>query len=384
VTIGIPLVLTKGHTAPKVREAYARARDLSERIGDTRQLFHVLMGLRRYYLHRGEAGTAHQLGEQLLIVAQSTGEPLQLSRAHMMHGETLYWLAKFTSAREHCEQGLALYDPQKLRSHVFLYGNDTGIGCRLTQSQVLWFLGYPDQAARAAGKALALARELAHPFTLVYALHFTAMVRQLCREVQVVRELEETAIRISREHGFAFYLPLTTALHGWALAMQGRETADVELISSGIDHMETGIATFRAEEGTSMLPHLLAVLAQVYGQVGQMQEALARIDEAQSLVGRIGGHFWEAELHRIQGELLLAQGAGAAQAEPCFQRALEIARCQCARSWELRAATSLAHLWQRQGQAAEAKALLRGIYGWFTEGSDTADLVEARSLLDAL
>jgi predicted ATPase/DNA-binding SARP family transcriptional activator/predicted negative regulator of RcsB-dependent stress response len=377
VTMGIPLVLTRGHAAPKVREAYARARDLSERVSDTRQLFHVLLGLRRYYLHRGEAGTAHQLGEQLLIVAQSTGEPLQLSRAHMMHGETLYWLGEFAAAREHCEQGLALYDPRQRRSHVFLYGNDTGIGCRLTQAQVLWFLGYPDQAKQGADQAIALARELSHPFTLVYALHFTSMLRQLCHEVQVVQEQEETAIRISREHGFALYLAWTTALYGWALAMQGQETA-------GIDQLETGIATLRADEGTSMSPHLLALLAQAYGRVGQIQEALARIDKAQGLVARRGGHFWEAELHRLQGELLLAQGADAARAEACFRRALDVARRQRARSWELRAATSLARLWQRQGQTKEARALLQEVYGWFSEGLNTADLVKARALLDAL
>jgi predicted ATPase len=267
---------------------------------------------------------------------------------------------------------------------VFLYGNDTGIGCRLTQIQTLWYFGYPDQAKQGADETLALAWELGHPFTLVYALQFAAMVHQLCRKVQTVRGLTKSAIQVSQEHSFALFAALTTALHGWAQAMEGLKFADAERVSAGIEQMKAGIATLRAEGAVSMLPHLLASLAEVYGQASQIQEALGLVDEAQDLAKRAGGHFGEAELHRLKGELLLAQGAGTTQAGNCFQRALDVACRQHARSWELRAATSLARLWQRQERTEEARALLQGVYGWFTEGFETADLQEARALLDTL
>ena len=424
VALGVPLVLTRGHAAPEVEQTYARARALSEQTTDTRQRFHVLMGLRRFYLHRGEPGTAHKLGEQLLALAQRTRDPVQLSRAHMMHGETLYSLGEFAPARAHCEQGLAFYDPQQCRSHPFLYGNDTGIGCQIVHAQASWHLGYPDQAAKEADKLLALARELSHPFTLVYALHFTAIVRQLRREAQAVQEQEEAVVRISQERGFALYLAWGTALRGWALAAQGR--AD-----EGIEQMQMGIAARRAMGGTTLLPHMLASLAEAYGQAGQVghacsvtkvghacsvtkvghacsvtevghacsvtevghacsvTKALSQIDEALALVELSGERFWEAELHRLKGELLLKRGTEEAEAEACFQRAIEVARGQRVRSWELRAATSLSrgHRFrcrQGQGKRAEAREILQEIYGWFSEGFDTADLQEARKLLGTL
>jgi predicted ATPase/DNA-binding SARP family transcriptional activator/class 3 adenylate cyclase len=380
VVLGVPLVLTRGHAAPEVERTYARARALGEQVDDARQRFHALMGLRRFYLSRGEPGIAYDLGEQLLALAQSTCDPIYLSRAHMMQGEALHNLGEFTQAQEHCAQGLAFYDPQQHRSHAYFYGNDTGIGCRIIRAQALWYLGYPDQAARAADELIALARELSHPFTLVYALHLMSIVRQLRREAQAVQEQEETVIRISQEWGFALYLAWGTALRGWALAAQGRE-------DEGIEQMRAGIAARRAVGGTALLPHLLASLAEACGQV----EALSHLEEALGLAEGSGERFWEAELHRLKGELLLLQGeeqadAGACwgRAEACFQRALGVARRQQARSWELRAATSLGRLWQRQGRGAEARALLREIYSWFSEGFDTPDLKEASALLDVL
>jgi predicted ATPase/class 3 adenylate cyclase len=376
VSLGVPLVLTRGHVAPEVQRTYARARELSEQTGDIPQRFHVLMGLRRFYLYRGELGTAHELGEQLLTLAQNLQDPTYLSRAHMMHGETLYCLGAFTKARQHCEEGLATYDPQQRRSHVFLFGNDTGIGCRIIQARTLWHLGYPDRAAKEAAELLALAQELSHPFTLVYALHFTAIIYQLRWEARVVQEQEEAVIRISKERGFPLYSAWGTALRGWALAQQGRE-------DEGIEQMRVGIAARRAVGGTTMLPHLLGSLAEACGKVGQMENALRHFDEALALAEVSEERLWEAELYRLKGELSLEKREET-EAEACFQCALDVARRQRAKSWELRAATSLSRLWHRQGRRQEAKELLQEIYGWFSEGFDTADLQEARVLLDAL
>jgi predicted ATPase len=310
--------------------------------------------------------------------------PGHLPRAHMMHGETLLNLGEFARARKHCEQGLSLYDPLQRRSHVLLYGNDTGIGCRIILAQALWYLGYPDQAAREADELLVLARELSHPFTLVFALHFTAVLRQLCREPQIVREQEEAVIRISRERDFMLYLAVGMALYGWALAAQGRATADAGQVSAGIEQMQAGIATWRAQGGRSMLSHMLALLAEAYGLAGSLPEALCQIDEALGLVEASGERFIESELHRLKGDVLLTKGEVEPEAETCFQKALEVARRQGARSLELRAAVSLGRLWQGQGRVEEARDLLQGIYGWFSEGFDTADLQEAKALLDEL
>jgi len=259
---------------------------------------------------------------------------------------------------------------------VSLYGNDVGIGCRLVRALALWHLGYPDQAVRGAGEALALAQELSHPFTLVFTLHFSAVLHQLCREVQAVQEHEEAVVRISAERGFSLYLAFGTALRGWVLAAQGRE-------DEGLRQMEAGIAALRSVGGATMLSQLLASLAEAYGRAGQAEGALSLLDEALSLAEATGGRYWEAELYRLKGETLLEKGEEA-EAEACFEQALAVARRQQARSWELRVATSLGRLWHKQGKQKEARELLANVYGWFTEGFGTADLQAARALLDVL
>jgi predicted ATPase/DNA-binding SARP family transcriptional activator len=381
VALGTPLVVTKGHAAPEVGTTYARARELCQKASDTPQLFLVTLGLRRYYLHRGELQTAHDLGEQLLALAQSIQDPNHLSRAHMMHGETLHCLGEFAQAREHLERGISFYDTHQRRFHTFLYGNDTAVGCWMIETLTLWTLGYPDQALKMADKMLALARELSHPFTLVCALYFAAALHQLRREARVVHELVETLLQISRERGFALYLAWGTVLRGWALAEMGQE-------KEGIDQIGEGIA---ARQSTMWLPNACAFLARAYGKTGEIEEGLKVLTEGLAWVDSTGERPWEAELHRLRGELLLRQSGGEVKtatclrkAETCFEHAIDIAHRQNAKGWELRAATSLSRLWQGQGKEGPARELLRGAYGWFTEGLDTADLREAKALLDSL
>jgi DNA-binding SARP family transcriptional activator/class 3 adenylate cyclase len=377
IALGVPLVLTKGHAAAEVERAYARARELSRQMGETRQRFQVLLGLERSFLHRGALETAHELGEQLLTLAQSTQSPSHLSRAHMMIAEILYYLGEFAQILDHCQQGIALCDPQQRRSHIFLYGNDTEIGCRILEAECLWYLGYPDQALERIDRMLNLAQELSHPFTLVFALYFAAALYQLCRDVQAVQQRVEKALGISAEQGFALYLAWGAVLRGWVLAERGQE-------DDGIDQIRQGIA---ARQSTMRLPNAFAFLAEAYGKVGQVEEGLSVLAEALDRVDGSGERCWEAELHRLKGELLLQRGEGGGSlrdAELCFQRALEVARRQQAKSWELRAATSLGRLWERQGKRDRARAQLQEVYGWFTEGFDTPDLKEAQALLDAL
>jgi predicted ATPase/DNA-binding SARP family transcriptional activator len=380
VALGVPLILTKGHAAPEVEMTYTQARELSRQVGETPQLFQVLHGLRRYYFGRGELQTAHELGEQLLTLARGAQDPNRLSRAHMMHGEILYYLGEFAQAREHCQQGLALYDPQQRRSHIFLYGNDTGAFCQMIEGLALWHLGYPDQALKRTRKVLTLAQELSHPFNLAVALYLTAALHQLRREVQTVQERVEALLEISAERRFAIFLAWGTALRGWALAEQGE-------IEEGIAQMQQGLAIWRTTGGEVWLPIPLSLLAEADGKVGKAEEGLALLTEGLGLVDKNGERCWEAELHRLKGELLLKQNEGETcfhDAEPCFRQALEVARCQSAKSWELRAAMSLSQLWQKQGKREEARKLLTEIYGWFTEGFDTPDLKEAKALLEEL
>ena len=228
--LGMPLVLTKGHAAPEVEATYTRARDLCRQVGETPQLFLVLLGLRRFYFMRGELQTARELGEQLLTLAQNLQDSGLLARAHMMQGEVLYYLGEFVQAREHFEQGVALYDPQQHRSDAFLYGNDTGVACLALVASALSSLGYRDQALKRSHEALTRAQELSHPFSLAIALSTAADVHYSRREGQAAQKRAEALIALSTEQGFAFFLAMGDFLAGrgtsWAEPGRGRDCAD--------------------------------------------------------------------------------------------------------------------------------------------------------------
>jgi predicted ATPase len=377
IALGIPLVLTRGHAASEVEATYARARELCRQLGDMPQLFSALLGLRRFYLMRGSLQTAHDLGEQLLRLAERLDDQGLRVRAHMMLGEGLRYLGEFASARAHLEQGIALYDPEQHRTHVFHYGNDSGVGCRVFVAEALWVLGYPDQALRRLDEALTWAQELAHPFSLVMALYFAAVFYQFRREPRRAQERAEAAIALSREQGFMHFLAEASMLRGWALAEQGQ-------VAAGLSQIRQGMADWEAT-GAQIRPSTLMLLADVYGHMGQPEEGLRVLAEAEAAAQARGERFMAAELSRVKGELLLAQSAEhQAAAATCFQQALAVARHQQAKSWELRAAMSLSRLWQHYGKRDEARELLAPLYGWFTEGFDSADLQEAKALLEEL
>jgi len=283
-----------------------------------------------------------------------------------------------TLGRAHLEQGLALYDPQEHRALAFRYGLDLGVWCLSYVAWPLWLLGYPDQALQRSHEALTLAQELSHPISLAAALFYVALTHHLRRESVAVQECAEAAIALSSEAGFGLYLALGTAIRGWALSAQGHA-------EEGMAQTRQGMAAFQALGVKLYLPCYLAMLAEAYDSMGQAEEALRMLAEALRVADKTGEYVYKAELYRLQGELLLQQATGSGdEAEACFHQALDIARRQQAKSWELRTAMSLARLWQRQGKHAEARTLLAPIYGWFTEGFDTADLQEARALLEEL
>jgi class 3 adenylate cyclase/predicted ATPase len=395
IALGAPLQATKGMGAPEVDRVYTRARELCRQVGETPQLFSVLVGLRRFYNLRAEYKTARELGEQLLSLAQSTQDPALLLEAHSALGAVLFHLGEFVPAREHLAQGFALYDLQQHRSHAFLYGLDPGVLCLSYAAWALWHIGYPEQALKKSHEALTLAQELAHPYSLAFVLYFTAQFHQHRREEHAAQERAEAAITLSTEQGFALELARCTLLRGWALAEQRQA-------EEGVTQMHQGLATYQATGAELGRSSFLALLAEAYGKVGQAEGGLSVLAEALAQVDKTGERHYEAELYRLKGTLTLQkfQVSGSkfqvqespksevrgpeSEAEECFLKAIEIARKQQAKSLELRAVMSLSRLWQTQGKKDEARQLLAEIYGWFTEGFETKDLQEARALLEEL
>ena len=378
ITLGAVLTAVKGQSSPETERAYARSRELCEQVGETSQLFPVLYGLWRFYLVQAEFQAARELAEQLFSLAQRVQDTAFLLEAHRAMGATIFWLGEMVPARAHLEQGMALYDPRKHRSHAFVYGQDPAIMCRGFAAWAIWVLGYPDQALQSIHELLTLAQELDHSFSLALALHFAALLHHFRREVQAVQECAEALITLSTEQGFPFLLAYGTILRGWALTLRGEG-------AGGIARIHQGLVARRALGAEVHRPYFLTLLAEAYGEVGQPEEGLTVLVEALALVDKTGERHWEAELHRRRGELLLIeQGQKVEEAEECFRQALDIARRQQAKSLELRAAMSLSRLWQQQGKKEEARQMLADIYGWFTEGFDTADLKQAKALLQEL
>jgi TOMM system kinase/cyclase fusion protein len=384
IILGRALKDAKGYGDPEVAQAYTRARELCQQMGEMQQLFPVLLGLAIHFVVRAEFQTARELGEQLLSLARPAQDPVLLVEANYALGVTCSWLGEFTRARAHLEQAIVHYDPHQHGSHIALYGQDGGPVCLSRLALVLWYLGYPDQALRRSQQALTLAQELSHLFSQAYVLLWTAWLYNHRRDVQGTQERANAATAFSTEQGFPYWSPQGAILQGWALAEQGR-------LADGIAQMRQGLVDLRATGTEVTRAYSLGLLANAYGKVGQAKEGLTMVDEALALVDKTGERWPEAELHRLKGEILLQQIAGAGlksglveQVETCYRRALDVARRQQAKSWELRAAMSLGRLWQQQGKCEEARRLLAEIYGWFTEGFDTADLQEAKALLQEL
>jgi predicted ATPase len=314
-----------------------------------------------------------------------------LMGAHFMLGVSFFYRGELVLTRIHLEQGNAFYEPQHFRSYLSYYGYDPGVTGLSYLAMVLWLLGYLDQALQQSHEALVLAQEHGHSFNLAAALILTAVLHQYRREGQAVQERAEAAIALATDQGFSHGAVIGTILRGWALAEQGQG-------AEGVAQIRQGLAAYQATGTVLVHSYLLALLAEAYSTVGQCEEGVHVLAEALTLVNHRGERWWETELYRHKGELLLVQkgermkggprlmphAKTVSKAESCFHHALAIARRQKAKSLELRAALSLSRLWQQQGKRDAAHALLAESYGWFTEGFDTVDLKEAKALLDTL
>jgi predicted ATPase len=378
IALGASLIATKGYAASEVEQTYRYARQLCQHLEEPHQLFPVLRGLWHYYLTCAELQTTHELSEQLLILARHVQDSAMLVVAHRVVGATLFQLGAVAAAHAHFTQGIALYDAQQHRASALLYGEDAGVICHSLDARMLWILGYPDQGLTQSHKAVTLAQQTAHPFSLSIALNAATIVHQFRREDRAAQECAEAALSLAKEQGFPYWIAVSAMLQGWALAHQGRA-------KEGVEQITHGLSAFRATGGEIMRPYYLALLAEAQGTRGEPETGLAVLTEALTLMDTTGERVWEPGLYRLKGELLLQQSSDhQAEAESCFHHALDIARNQQAKSWELRAATSLARLWQQQGKRQEAHDLLAPVYNWFTEGFDTADLKDAKALLEEL
>jgi predicted ATPase len=379
----------KGYAAPEVAQVYQKARELCRQIGETPQLFPVLIGLWSFYFVRAEFRTAYELAEQFMVLAQRTKDPTRLVTAHSLLGQVLHMTGECVLSRQHFDQAIALYhsrEPRSPAAHTLL---DFGVRVLSFSAFPLWYLGYPDGALQRSNEALALAQQLSHPFSVAYALDQAAILHLLRREGQAAQEQAEATIALCAQHEFPISLAQGTIVRGWALAEQGQK-------EKGIAQIRQGLSAWRATGAEASRPGFLLALAAECGNIGQVEEGLHLLTEAQELIQTTGGRLPESELHRLKGELTLQTQSKVTsrkskvsslqerEAESCFLKAIEIAQRQQAKSLELRATTSLARLWQQQGKRRKAHERLATVYNWFTEGFDTKDLQEAKALIEEL
>ena len=379
LAVGPALIPVKGPAAPEVEAVYTRARELCERVGEPPELFAALWGLWLLHLLRGELRTAYELAERLLQRTRRARDPTLLLCARYALGNTSICMGELLLASEHLETAISLYDRERHRSLAFRYGGiDQGVACLSAAAWNLWHLGYPDQALKRGNEALALARKLSHPFSLAFAEFYCGALCEFRGEARAAQEHAESAITFSSEFGFVEFLADATILRGWTIAEQGRN-------DEGIAQIQEGLAASRTIGAEVIRTYFLCLLAEVCIKTGRLDEGLGALGEALAAANDREERVSEAEIHRLKGELLLKRDdSNAAEARNCFERAVEIARKQSAKSLELRATMSLARLLASQGHRDEAHRMLAEIYGWFTEGFDTADLKDAKALLDEL
>jgi DNA-binding SARP family transcriptional activator/predicted ATPase len=373
----VPLQAARGFADPEVGRSCGRALELCLQIGETQQLLPALFLLWTFQIPQGQYEKALDIGKQLFGLAQREQNPQHIAMANLVIGFTLISTGEFIPARSRLEEMIAGYDPEQYRALMHVLGQDIGVVCRSILSWVLWFLGYPDQALKQSQEALALAQKLDHPFSLAFALAIAGATLHLFRrEGQMVEKWTVALNQLVTKEGFALYQAGGTVFQGWVHTEQQR-------FEEGITLMHRGVGTWYAMGVRIQYTQLLAMLTEAYGKAGQAEDGLKVLSEALDAVEKTNERYYEAELHRLNGELLLMQD-DEIEAEVCFHKAIEVARRQQAKLWELRTTRSLSRLWQRQGKREEARQLLAEIYDWFTEGFDTPDLKEAKALLEEL
>ena len=382
--LGVSLMAMKGFAAAEVEEVYKRARELGWLQGPTPQLFAMLWSLGLFYMFGGEMQSASMMAEQLLELGRDLQEPALIMEAHRAMGVALLDLGKCTEALEHLDEATKLYQKHRNHRYTVFIGDDCKVVSECFAARALWAVGYPDRALAKVKEALVLARDLSHSQTLVVAAHFAAQLHQLRGEALLAHERAEEVIALADEYGLELWLAFGNINHGWAEF----ELGNTEL---GIQQMRHGLAACEATGARLWRPHFLGLLGGALCRIGRLDEGLSVLNEAIALAQRTGESYSIAELHRLKGEWIMkAPGAKTSgrsprmvEAQTSFAEALSVAREQGTKSWELRVRTSL-HVFQEKNASQESRQALSDLYSWFTEGFDTADLKNARTLLSAV
>ncbi|MBS1808707.1 MAG: protein kinase [Acidobacteria bacterium] len=377
ITLSVPLGACRGLASQESRELFTRARELAQQLGDPPELWTIMVGQWRSYLVGGDNNMALKLGEEFLAQVR-TKAPAATIWGHQMMTSGCNYGGEFASACTHVKEMLAVWNPQPHYGEEVVYAGENPVMIGLFMGAAsLWYLGYPAQALQQSQQALALARQDASPFGMALATFLAAELHISRREPQRVRELAEECLALSTEHGFPQWMANGHICRGWALAATEQVAAGVAQMSEGL----TAMHAFEADLGRS---RYLALLGEACAATGQLAEGLSLLAEALAFAEQSGERFFEAEIYRLRGELLLQSEAPQAEVEECFHQAIKVAQRQQAKSLELRAMMSLARLWQQPGKILEAQQMLAELYGWFTEGFDTADLQDAKALLEEL
>ncbi len=392
VALGGPLIASKGYGAPEVERVYARAQELCRQLGDSPRLLQVLLGLEAFYFIRAELPTAQQLAERCWTLVESQPDSARRLPVHWALGQVFFHRGQFVQALTQVEQGLTLYSPDLHQPHAL---QDSGVMCLAYTALTRLCLGYPDQALQVTQQMLTLARALGHRFSLAFALNIAATVHLIRRDWQLAHALGTEAITLCAGHGFPVWLAHGQILVGWVNVRQGQG-------EQFLMQIQRGIAAWQAAGAEASRTFLLALLAGAHGRLGQLEHGQRVLDEAIAIAQKNGEHYCLAELWRLKGSLTLRPQASLrqvsgksravrkpqipspksqAEAEAYFRKALEIAREQQAKSWELRTAVSLGRLWAQQGKHREAQQLVSEVLAWFTEGFETTDVQEAKQFL---
>ena len=372
--LGAVLQVVKGFAAPETGRAYARARELWAQLGAPTEFLRVAFGQSLYHMNRGELDLALRFDDDLLRLSRQRNDSAGLFLSHQSIGRNLLFSGRFALSRSHLEEAISLYDPNFPRRLVHQSGTSPQVASQAFLGNVLFCLGYPEQALARSNASIADARSLAHPPSLALSLSIGSRLLSLVGDNAALDDRAGQLIAVAIEQGFPYWRALGTAYCGWVTVKNGD-------VREGISLLQNGSAAYRGTGSEAWMPQIIELLAGACEIAGQIEKALILLDEALQMIDRTGERWFEAELYRHKGQLLQRQRQSAF-AEELYRKALSIAQEQEAKLWELRAAVSLTRLRRGQGRCAEARDLLAPVYGWFTEGFDTPDLKEAKALLD--
>jgi hypothetical protein len=375
--LGQRLMAAKGYAVPEVGECYTRAHTLCQQGGEPRQRCQALQGLYRFHILHAQLRRAGELSQQFFRLVSHQQDMTLVQEGYMDLGLIAFYRGHPVTARAYLEQNLRLRDTPRLSTLLFPNAYESGVRHGFYGMMVLWLLGYADQAQQWNQELLAQAQQVEDSPSQASAQLFAAILSQHRRDVAATQAYAEATIALAIAQGLEHRIAQGRMMRGWARAMQGDA-------ATGVAHLQQGLEAVQNRGQKLYHPYHLALLAEAYGKAGQPAAGLPCLAEALTRVEATEERWWEAELYRLKGELLLRlPRPDLSQATSCFHQALEVARSQQAKSLELRAALSLSRLWQQHGKRDQARQLLTEVYSWFTEGFETPDLQEARAWLEA-